>query len=176
MNHITECIIVRTIYFLIIRCRFVPSERSVLHRHSGISGLFYLKTEKFGMKVCLHNHCGCTVDQEKHTLKSVMQILASLIFLLFKGLAIWRADGSAPWRAQQPSASSWPTNKTIWDFTIKSMFSNAPLCKLWIDAMACIILFCDNNCYVNRPFVSYIKVADDSSWTFHFYRNGQKIV
>lgn len=37
MNHITECIIVRTIYFLIIRYRLVPTERPALHRHSGKS-------------------------------------------------------------------------------------------------------------------------------------------
>lgn len=63
MNHRTECIIVRTIYFLIIRCRFVPSERPFLHRHSGKSCLFYLKTDKFGLKVCLHNHCGGAVKK-----------------------------------------------------------------------------------------------------------------
>lgn len=58
MNHITECIIVGTIYFLIIRCGSVPSESSVLHIHPGKCCLFFLKPDNFPLKVCVQKYFG----------------------------------------------------------------------------------------------------------------------
>lgn len=126
MNHITECLIVGGIYFLIIRCRFVPSERAVLHIQTGKGCLFYLNPDNFALKVCLQNHFGCLADQQKHALKS-----ARRLSLLFNSLAIQRAAGSAPWRAQQPSASSWPMIKAIWELVISITF------KLFISIQLC---------------------------------------
>lgn len=148
MNHITECIIVGTIYFLIIQCRFVPSERAVLYIETGKGCLFYLKPDNFALKMCLQNHFGCLADQQKHALKSPRQLS-----LLFNSLAIQRAAGSAPRRAQQPSASSWPMMKAIWELIIsiifKLFFLNSALC---INTMPSK----DATFYWNHPFVLYI--------------------